>query len=84
MHPASMVSGFLIAAALIAAPQPAASGSGARAVAVATATITHAVVIQGGTATTRDVDTAARPLPPRRCDPDGSRPDCHLIVLDLP
>ncbi len=79
-----MVSVFLIAAALIATPAAPDSGSGARAEAVATATITHAVVIQGGAATARDVDTAARPLPPRRCDVGDSRPDCRLIVFDLP
>jgi hypothetical protein len=79
-----MVSAFLIAAALIAAPAPADSGSGARAEAVATATIVHAVVLQGKTATARDADIAARPLPPRRCDAADTRADCRLIVFDLP
>jgi hypothetical protein len=79
-----MVSAILIAAALIAAPPPADSVSGARAEAVATATIRHAVVIQGSTATARGAETPVRPLPPRRCDADGSRPGCRLIVFDLP
>jgi hypothetical protein len=79
-----MVSALLIAAALTAAPSPADSGRGARAEAVATATITHAVVVRGDTATARNADTAARPLPPRRCDSADPRLDCRLIVFDLP